>query len=104
MKTEEQLLIEMRRLAVLSQNHLVNIVRLRAMVQDRDEPIGTYLARLKGAAGVCNLTVNCGKFDKKTSTMLNVCQQNFHNVVHVITKPPQWGKYANKISTMWKLC
>ena len=58
-KTEEQLLMEMRRLAVLSQNHLVNIVRLRAMVQDRDEPIRTYLARLKGAAGVCNLTVRC---------------------------------------------
>ena len=57
----------------------------------------------------------CGKFDKKTSTMWNVCQQNFHNVEHVITKPPQWGKYAkkklpqcgnyaNKTSTMWKVC
>ena len=38
------------------------------------------------------------KFDKKTSTMWNVCQQN--NVEHVITKPPQWAKYANKTSTM----
>ena len=33
---ESQLLQEMRKLAIVSQNHLVNIVRLRAMVQDRD--------------------------------------------------------------------
>ena len=56
---ESQLLQEMRKLAIVSQNHLVNIVRLRAMVQDRDEPVRTYLARLKGAAGVCKLTVKC---------------------------------------------
>ena len=49
----------MRKLSIVSQNHLVNIVRLRAMVQDRDEPVRTYLARLKGAAGVCSLTVKC---------------------------------------------
>ena len=44
---------------MVSQNHLVNIVRLRAMTQDRDEPVRTYMARLKGAAGVCSLTVRC---------------------------------------------
>ena len=58
-KDETQLLEEMKRLAVVSQNHLVNIVRLRAMTQDRDEPVRTYMARLKGAAGVCSLTVKC---------------------------------------------
>jgi len=58
-KEENELLQEMRRLAVETQNHLVNIVRMRAMVQDRDEPVRTYLPRLKGGAGVCNLTVNC---------------------------------------------
>ena len=41
MKGKEQLL---KRLAVVSQNHLVNIVRLLVMVQ---------------AAGVCSLTVQC---------------------------------------------
>ena len=54
MKGKEQLL---KKLAVVSQNHLVNIVRLLAMVQNRDEPVRTYMARLKGAAGVCSLIV-----------------------------------------------
>ena len=38
-KTEKQLLGEMRTLAIVAQNHLVNIVRVRSLVQDRDEPI-----------------------------------------------------------------
>ena len=40
MKGKEQLL---KKLAVVSQNHLVNIVRLLAMVQNRDEPVRTYI-------------------------------------------------------------
>ena len=44
----------MRRLAVVAQNNLVNIVRLRSLVQeDRDETIRSYLARLKGISAVC---------------------------------------------------
>ena len=58
-KTEEQLLAEMRTLAIVAQNHLVNIVRVRSLVQDRDEPVRSYLARLKGVAAVCKLTLQC---------------------------------------------
>ena len=58
-KTEEQLMAEMKTLAIVAQNHLVNIVRLRSLVQDRDEPIRSYLARLKGVAAVCKLTLQC---------------------------------------------
>ena len=58
-KTEEQLLTMMRQLAVVAQNHLVNMMRLRALVQDSDESVRSYLARLKGAASVCKLTVMC---------------------------------------------
>ena len=58
-KTEVQLLTMMRELAVVAQNHLVNIMRLRALVQDSDESVRSYLARLKGASGVCKLTVMC---------------------------------------------
>ena len=58
-KSEEQLLSEMRTLAIVAQNHLVNIVRVRSLVQDRDEPIRSYLARLKGVAAVCKLTLQC---------------------------------------------
>ena len=58
-KTEEQLLAEMKTLAIVAQNHLVNIVRVRSLVQDREEPIRSYLARLKGVAAVCKLTLQC---------------------------------------------
>ena len=58
-KTEEELLAEMKTLAIVAQNHLVNIVRVRSLVQDRDEPIRSYLARLKGVAAVCKLTLQC---------------------------------------------
>ena len=58
-KTESELLSKMHQLAVVSQNHLVNVVRLRSMMQDNDESVRSYLARLKGAANVCNLTVSC---------------------------------------------
>ena len=48
---------------MVAQNNLVNIVRLRlrSLVQDRDEPIRSYLARLKGvsASAVCKLTLQC---------------------------------------------
>ena len=50
---------EMRTLAIVAQNHLVNIMRLRSMVLDRDEPVGSYLVRLKGVAAVCKLTLQC---------------------------------------------
>ena len=56
---ETELMAEMRKLAVVAQNNLVNIVRLRSMMQDRDETIRSFLARLKGAAAVCKLTVQC---------------------------------------------
>merc|ERR1711867_143221 len=32
---------------------------VRSMAQDRDEPIRSYLARLKGVAAVCKLTLQC---------------------------------------------
>ena len=49
----------MRKLAVMAQNNLVNIVRLRSLLQDRDEPIRSYFERLKGIAAVCKLTLQC---------------------------------------------
>ena len=46
-------------MTIVAQNHLVNIVRVRSLVQDREEPIRSYLARLKGVAAVCKLTLQC---------------------------------------------
>ena len=58
-KNEADLMAEMRKLAVVAQNNLVNIMRLRSMIQDRDEPVKSFMARLKGVAEVCKLTVRC---------------------------------------------
>ena len=58
-KNEEELMAEMRKLAVVTQNNLVNIMKLRSIVQDRDEPVKSFMARLKGIAEVCKLTVKC---------------------------------------------
>ena len=56
---EKAVLKEIEQLAVLSQSNLVNVVKLLATSQDRDETVRSYLARLKGAAAVCKLTVTC---------------------------------------------
>ena len=58
-KNEADLMSEMRKLAVVAQNNLVNIMRLSSIVQDRDEPVKSFMARLKGIAEVCKLTVKC---------------------------------------------
>ena len=58
-KNEADLMAEMRKLAVVAQNNLVNIMRLRSLVQDRDEPVKSFMARLRGVAEVCKLTVKC---------------------------------------------
>ena len=78
-KTESELLSKMHQLAVVAQNHLVNIVRLRSMMQDNDESIRSYLARLKGAANVCNLTVSCTC--PTTSTVSYADQEILHCLV-----------------------
>ena len=53
------MIAEMRKLAVIAQNNLENIMRLRSFVQDMDKPVRTFMARLKAMAEVCKLTVKC---------------------------------------------
>ena len=58
-KSEVELMADMRKLAVVAQNNLVNVVRLRSLEQDRDESGRSFLARLKGLGAVCKLSVKC---------------------------------------------
>ena len=55
--TENLLLEEIRKLAVPHQNQLVNVVSLMGMVQDTDEGIRNFSARVQGQAKVCTFTV-----------------------------------------------
>ena len=57
--TEQQLMDEIQKTAVLAQNNLVKVVQLLALFQEREEPIRTFFARLKAAASACELSVQC---------------------------------------------
>ena len=56
---ENVLLQAMKRMAVRAQNNLVNVVTFLGMGQDNDEPGGSFAARLKGQASICDFTVKC---------------------------------------------
>ena len=57
--TEQQMMDEIQKLAVLAQNNLVKMVQLLALFQDREEPIREFYARLKASASACELSVQC---------------------------------------------
>ena len=56
---EEDLLSEMRRLAVLEESVLVHRLKLGKMSQAPGMSIRTYLANLRGQAALCGFTVKC---------------------------------------------
>ena len=58
-KTEDEVFVAMKRLAVREENTMVARVALHNMRQDRDEPIRAFGARLRGQAGVCKFTQEC---------------------------------------------
>ena len=55
--TEDAMIKEMRRLAVPHHSNLVNIVAMRSVTQERDERVRSCVARIRGLASVCQLTV-----------------------------------------------
>ena len=58
-KPEQNVLQAIQKLAVRDENTMVARVTLHNMRQDRDEPIRSYGARLRGQAGVCKYTLPC---------------------------------------------
>ena len=57
--SEAEMLQNLKKLAVQSQNPTVHGVKFLGLGQDRDEPIGNYVARLRGAAADCCFEVEC---------------------------------------------
>ena len=49
----------MEKTAVEKQSDLLNKVQLMETKQERDEPIRSYVARLKGQANICSLMMKC---------------------------------------------
>lgn len=58
-KTEEQVLDAIKQLAVREENAMVARVALHNMTQDREEPIRSFCARIKGQASVCKYNIEC---------------------------------------------
>ena len=66
-KSENDVLEAMRKLAVKEENVMVARVTLFEMKQDRDEPIRSFGARLRGQANVCKYTVSCPSCDEEVN-------------------------------------
>ena len=62
-KTENEVLGLMKTLAVKEDNLMVARIILHDMHQDRDEPIRSFCARLKGQARTCNFVIECPNCD-----------------------------------------
>lgn len=58
-KTEKEVLSAIKQLAIQHENLMVARVALHNMKQDRDEPIRSFGARVRGQANICDLTVKC---------------------------------------------
>lgn len=58
-KSQEEVLAAIKTLAVREENAMVARVTLTEMRQDRDEPIRSFAARIKGQANVCKYMLNC---------------------------------------------
>ena len=57
--TEATVLGYIKTLAVRPENTMVSRVQLQQMRQDRDEPVRSFCARLRGQASVCNFKILC---------------------------------------------
>ena len=58
-KSEDEILAEIKKFAVEEENTLISRNILRGMVQNQDEDIKHFTARIKGQANACNYTVKC---------------------------------------------
>ena len=65
--TLEELMEALETTAVEKQSDLLNLVELLELTQDREEPIKKFVARVRGKAGICNLSIECPSCHEKVS-------------------------------------
>ena len=78
---EGTLISAIRKLSVRAQNKLVNVVTFLGLAQDRDETIGSFCARLRGQATVCNFETDCS-----SSTCTNKTNYMNEMVAHQLVR------------------
>ena len=59
MAEDDIFLQRIKRLAVKKHNPLVVQIKFLSTGQDREEPVHSFVARLRGIAAQCNFTVGC---------------------------------------------
>ena len=64
---EEQLLAEIKRLAVKTESTIISRVNMRRMTQDHQEDIRHFAARLRGQASLCEYLIACPTCENKIS-------------------------------------
>ena len=82
--TEPGLMARIKRLAVKGQNILVNQVVFLKMGQDRDEPVLSFMSRLRGQARLCKFSVQCSHCNTQTSYQEAIM---CHQLVRAIADP-----------------
>ena len=71
-KNESDVLANIKTLAVRDENTMVARVNLHNMVQDHDEPIRSFGARIRGQANVCKYVIKCNGCSTDISYMDHV--------------------------------
>ena len=72
------LLKEVEVVAVEKQSDMLNEVHLMEAKQDRNEPVRKYLARLRGLANICSLTVSC---PHNPSSAVSYAERSIHTTL-----------------------
>ena len=90
---------EIEKAAVEKQSDLLNKVKLKEAKQERDEPLRTFVARLRGHANICILFKQCAG-DTCTTTVSHIEPTILlalgKGLVHVDTK----GEILSKVKQM----
>ena len=81
-ETEVSLMARIKKLAVKQTNVLVNQVKFLSMGQDRDEPVSSFVARLRGQVNTCDFSVKCGGCQATVSYMEHIMA---HQLVHALS-------------------
>ncbi|XP_066910175.1 uncharacterized protein [Clytia hemisphaerica] len=84
-KTQAEVLAAIKSLAVREENTMVARVTLNEMKQDRDEPIRSFAARIKGQAGICKYILTCQ------------CEREINYSDHILRDVVVQGLYDNDI-------
>ena len=90
--------MEIKKYAVVKQTDLLNKVRLMKALQEPDEPVRMFVARLRGLAHVCNLPTKCPSqlctaYNVNTTILLAVLK----GLVDVASRPRsllRWSRWT----------